>query len=194
MMGQCRAELPHNHETMLALWKKAWHALLDLEKIPKSGSHRDGRPGALKIAKTRRVPAISSWSDLTGLCYFLKDTYDDAIKAARAVLFIAQSQNKHLHDKGVVGDKTGEGPKRLFLTMLEEHKVTILSVLALLIGGDRKMEHTLLALPTDPTWPNVRERKDAELKLLMKERRVEDEDGFVPTKQGPPCTGRIVPQ
>ena len=194
MLGQCRAELPRNHYAVLSLWKRAWHALLDLEKIPKEGKRGDGRAGAVKIAQARRVPAIVSRSDLAAVCFFLKDCYADAIIAARAVLKLATIENKRLHDAGAVGDRTGEGPKQLFLQLLEEERITILSVLALLIGGERSMSDTLLALPSDPTWPNARERKQTELKALKREQREEDEDGFLPTKRGPPCTGRIVPQ
>lgn len=184
--GECKRELKHlSDDETLKRFKCCWRLLLDTESVPKSGTNAEAKEVARSFLygdSTLTAP-LRRYRDVVGAALFVEDALDLVISVAERKRDAAKAENAARNDGR---DRTGEGIHTAFHHMLADRRLMIRRVCMHLRNGERADDKTLHALPHDPTWPNVRERKRAAIARELETMSDEDDDGFGPIRQGKP--------
>ena len=169
--------LSKNAEVRLKRFKKAWHSLLDTEKIPASGRGSNPGPIAQHIAMGTDAffGALRDYREVKGVALFLYQTVHIAIEDAAQLAKEAKKENMRL---GAKRDVCGEGLHKQFHETLSRGEARIRRVCKAIVDGERSTEKTLHALPSDPSWPSAREKKRSAMKRELDALDDEGEDGF----------------
>ena len=184
--GECKRELePLTDDDVLKRFKFSWHLLLDTESVPKSGTNAEAKKIArsLLYGDSTLTAPLRRYRDVVGAALFVENALDVVIAAAERKRDAAKAENVARKDGR---DRAGEGIHAAFHHMLVDRRLMIKRVCMHLRNGERADDKTLHALPHDPTWPNVRERKRAAIARELETMSDEDDDGFGPIKQGKP--------
>ena len=184
--GECKRELePLTDDDVLKRFKFSWHLLLDTESVPKSGTNAEAKKIArsLLYGDSTLTAPLRRYRDVVGAALFVENALDVVIAAAERKRDAAKAENVARKDGR---DRAGEGIHAAFHHMLVDRRLMIKRVCMHLRNGERADDKTLHALPHDPTWPNVRERKRAAIARELETMCDEDDDGFGPIKQGKP--------
>lgn len=186
MKDDCEIELEAlSDDEVLKRFKFCWHLLLDTESVPQSGTNAEAKKIARSLLygySTLTAP-LRRYRDVVGAALFLEDALDVVIAAAERKRDAAKAENAARNDGR---DRAGEGTHTAFHHMLNDRRLMIKRVCMHLRHGERSDAKTLHALPHDPTWPNVRERKRAAIARELETMSGEDDDGFGPIKRGKP--------
>ena len=183
---QCEIEFQgRTDDVVLKRFKDCWHMLRDTESVPKSGSNAKAKEVALDFiyGDSNLTAPLRRYRDVVGAALFVENALDVVIAAAERKRDAAKAENAARNDGR---DRAGEGLHGAFHHMLADRRLMIRRVCMHLRHGERADDKTLHALPHDPTWPNVRERKRAAIARELETMSDEDDDGFGPIKQGKP--------
>ena len=183
---KCEIEFEgHTDDVVLKRFKDCWRLLLDTESVPKSGTNANATEVALDFiyGDSRLTAPLRRYRDVVGAALFVENALDVVIAAAERKRDAAKAENAARNDGR---DRAGEGIHAAFHHMLTDRRLMIKRVCMHLRNGERADDKTLHALPHDPTWPNVRERKRAAMARELETMSDEDDDGFGPIRQGKP--------
>ena len=173
-------------------FKLLWHAILDLEEIPRTGASTGAHAAAADHGKsprhTIRTP-LKTYKDVVAAAIYLLEHFDAAADAAAADAERCARENKfYAYEK----DRAGAAKAAAFHKLLTKHGDRMKQAMERIRNGVRSTSQTLRDLPSDPYWPSFDERQRASRKRSLAETRAQDDDGFLPTRRGSPASGRII--